>query len=62
MSFDANDKHCNQCDSSHAAEVCPADCTHEDITDGYCDLCGEDRTEWLAMAAYDYAKGMKYDD
>lgn len=35
------------------------DCEHTDLDDGHCLDCGEDRTEWLAMAAYDAAKGAR---
>lgn len=37
------------------------DCEHFETDHGVCLDCGEDQTEWLAMAAYDRAKDAKYD-
>jgi hypothetical protein len=44
------------------ADVCPECCDHADMEDGICLECGEDRREDLAAAAYDRAKGARYDD
>jgi hypothetical protein len=39
-----------------ASGVCADCCDHDDLEDGFCLICGEDRTEDLAARAYDLLK------
>jgi len=38
------------------------ECLHEEHDHGICNDCGEDRSEWMSMAAYDHFKSSRYDD
>jgi hypothetical protein len=43
------------------SDICDECCDHSDMEDGYCLICGADRTEDLAAQAYDRAKAIRQD-
>ncbi len=42
-------------------EPCSDCCDHDEVEDGFCLNCGDDRSEWLMMAVYDRAKDSRYE-
>lgn len=50
-----------KCECQHSDERCPVCCEHGDVCqdERVCLDCGDDRTEAMMSAAYDYVKGMR---
>ena len=56
---------CIECNmgTEDTLDTCQECCEHIDMDDGYCLLCGKDRTEEMMSLAYDrYKDRMKYGD
>lgn len=50
-----------ECAGTHGKdELCKVCCDHQDVDDGHCLDCGDDRTEDMAAAAYDSAKASAF--
>jgi hypothetical protein len=54
---------CEECgEKTGGPDICSECCQHEELDHGTCMNCGEDRSEWASMAAYDDYKSARYGD